>query len=92
MIYVFSPRALVARAYPSSTSLYTRLYMTLGTLLDFDSRTVGYDIPKSCRIPLIVSEEYQYATMSAYSPTITEITLNGEIEGRVSSRCHTDAA
>lgn len=38
-------------------------------------------VPKSCKMPLIVSEEYQYATMSAYSPTMTEIPLNGEIKG-----------
>lgn len=33
---------------------------------------------------LMVSEEYQYATMSAYSPTMSEITLNGKLKIGVS--------
>lgn len=33
---------------------------------------------------LIVSEEFQYATMSAYSPTMSEVPLNGELKIRAS--------
>jgi hypothetical protein len=44
----------------------------------------------SCRMVLMVSEEYQYATMSAYSPTISELPLKCELKIHVSSCHHTD--
>lgn len=44
----------------------------------------------SCRMVLMVSEEYQYATMSAYSPTISELPLKGELKIHVSPSHHTD--
>jgi hypothetical protein len=45
---------------------------------------------ESCSMVLIVSEEYQYATMSAYSPTMSEIPLNSELENHGSSSRYTD--
>ena len=39
---------------------------------------------------LMVSEEYQYATMSAYSPTLSELPLKGELKVHVLSGRPTD--
>ncbi len=39
---------------------------------------------------LMGSEEYQYATMSAYSPTMSELPLRSELKTHVSSSNHTD--
>lgn len=39
---------------------------------------------------LIISEEYQYATMSAYTPTMSELPLKGELGIQVLPRHHTD--
>lgn len=47
-------------------------------LLRFDSRTVGYEGIRNNRIALMNLEEYQYATMSAYSPTVSVLPLKGE--------------
>ena len=78
-IHVFSPKALPTKDYLSSISLCTRLCTTLCILLSCDSRTVGYEgFRKS--IVLMVSEEYQYATMSAYSPTLSEMPLKGKLK------------
>jgi hypothetical protein len=41
-------------------------------------------VSESCKMMLMVSEDYQYATMSAYLPTMSEIPLNGEIMMRAS--------
>jgi hypothetical protein len=37
-------------------------------------------VSESCRTVLMVLEEYQYATMSAYSPTMSELSLKGELK------------
>jgi hypothetical protein len=39
-------------------------------------------VSESCRMVLMVLEEYQYATMGAYSPTMSELTLKGELKTR----------
>lgn len=76
-IRVFSPRALAAKAYPTSTSSSPRPFTTPRVLLHSASRTVslGYNFSERCPTGLIilVTEEYQYATTSAYSPTLSEM-------------------
>jgi hypothetical protein len=47
-------------------------------------------VSESCRIALMASEEYQYATMSAYSPTMSELPLQGKLEILTSPTHDTD--
>lgn len=47
-------------------------------------------ISERCRMVLMVLEEYQYATMSSYSPPISDLPLKCELKIQVSSNHHTD--
>lgn len=47
-------------------------------------------VSESCKIVLMASEEYQYATVSAYSPTMSEIPHKCEFDIHVSATRHTE--
>lgn len=44
----------------------------------------------SCRVVLMVIEEYQYATMSAYSPTMSELPFKGGVRIQASPSHYTN--
>lgn len=84
--------ALVANAYKSSTSLSTRLYMVLSGLLRVDLKIVGCTpIGKLKNGANVSLEEYQYATTSTYSPTMSELPQSGELDIYDPQNYHTKA-